>query len=25
MIPVGDAGRGPIEQVRAMLEAVPLP
>jgi MoxR-like ATPase len=25
MVPVGDAGRGPIEQVRAMLEAVPLP
>ena len=25
MIPVGDAGRGPLEQVRAMLEAVPLP
>jgi MoxR-like ATPase len=25
LIPVGDAGRGPIEQVRAMLEAVPLP
>ncbi|HUR87573.1 MAG TPA: MoxR family ATPase [Ramlibacter sp.] len=25
MIPVGEAGRGPIEQVRAMLEAVPLP
>ena len=25
MIPVGDAGRGAIEQVRAMLEAVPLP
>jgi MoxR-like ATPase len=25
MIPVGDAGRGPVEQVRAMLEAVPLP
>ena len=25
MIPVGDAGRGPIEQVRAMVEAVPLP
>jgi len=25
MIPVGDAGRGPIEQVKAMLEAVPLP
>jgi MoxR-like ATPase len=23
--PVSDAGRGPIEQVRAMLEAVPLP
>jgi MoxR-like ATPase len=25
MIPTGDAGRGPLEQVRAMLEAVPLP
>ncbi|HVZ45866.1 MAG TPA: MoxR family ATPase [Ramlibacter sp.] len=25
MIPVGDAGRGPIEQAKAMLEAVPLP
>ena len=25
LIPVGDAGRGPIEQVRAMVEAVPLP
>ncbi len=25
MIPVSDAGRGAIEQVRAMLEAVPLP
>ncbi|MEJ6023738.1 AAA family ATPase [Ramlibacter sp. PS4R-6] len=25
LMPVGDAGRGPIEQVRAMLEAVPLP
>lgn len=25
LIPVGDAGRGPIEQTRAMLEAVPLP
>jgi MoxR-like ATPase len=25
MVPVGEAGRGPIEQVRAMLEAVPLP
>ena len=25
LIPVSDAGRGPIEQVRAMLEAVPLP
>jgi MoxR-like ATPase len=24
MIPVGDAGRGSVEQVRAMLEAVPL-
>mgnify|MGYP006146587067 CR=1 FL=1 len=22
---VGDAGRGPVEQVRAMMEAVPLP
>jgi MoxR-like ATPase len=25
LLPVGDAGRGPTEQVRAMLEAVPLP
>jgi MoxR-like ATPase len=25
MIPVGDAGRGSVEQVRAMLAAVPLP
>lgn len=25
LLPVGDAGRGPAEQVRAMLEAVPLP
>jgi len=25
LIPVGDAGRGPVEQVRAMLDAVPLP
>lgn len=25
LIPVGDAGRGSIEQVRAMLDAVPLP
>jgi len=25
LTPVGDAGRGPLEQVRAMLEAVPLP
>lgn len=25
MIPVSDAGRGAVEQVRAMLEAVPLP
>ncbi|MBA2963710.1 MULTISPECIES: AAA family ATPase [Ramlibacter] len=25
LVPVGDAGRGPLEQVRAMLEAVPLP
>jgi len=25
LIPVGDAGRGPVEQVRAMVEAVPLP
>jgi MoxR-like ATPase len=24
LIPVGDAGRGAVEQVRAMLEAVPL-
>ena len=25
LIPVGDAGRGAVEQVRAMLAAVPLP
>ncbi|MBC7717713.1 MAG: AAA family ATPase, partial [Pseudorhodobacter sp.] len=25
LIPVGDAGRGSVEQVRAMLAAVPLP
>jgi MoxR-like ATPase len=25
LIPAGDAGRGPIEQVRAMVEAVALP
>ena len=25
LVPVGDAGRGPVEQVRAMVEAVPLP
>jgi MoxR-like ATPase len=25
LVPVGDAGRGPVEQVRAMMEAVPLP
>ena len=25
MVPVGDAGRGSVEQVRAMVEAVPLP
>ncbi|MBI2768744.1 MAG: MoxR family ATPase [Burkholderiales bacterium] len=25
LIPVSDAGRGPVEQVRAMVEAVPLP
>ena len=25
MIPVGDAGRGAVEQVRAMIDAVPLP
>ena len=25
MIPVSDAGRGPVEQVRAMIDAVPLP
>ncbi|WP_028602282.1 AAA family ATPase [Ottowia thiooxydans] len=25
MVPVGDAGRGAIEQVRAMIDAVPLP
>ena len=24
MIPVSDAGRGAVEQVRAMIEAVPL-
>ena len=25
LMPVGDAGRGSVEQVRAMLDAVPLP
>ena len=25
LIPVGDSGRGAVEQVRAMLQAVPLP
>ena len=25
LIPVSDAGRGAVEQVRAMIEAVPLP
>lgn len=25
LVPVGDAGRGAVEQVRAMIEAVPLP
>ncbi len=25
LIPIGDAGRGAVEQVRAMLDAVPLP
>ena len=25
LIPVRDAGRGPVDQVRAMLEAIPLP
>jgi len=25
LVPGGDAGRGPVEQVRALLEAVPLP
>jgi MoxR-like ATPase len=25
LVPIGDAGRGPVEQVRAMVEAVPLP
>jgi MoxR-like ATPase len=25
LVPVGDAGRGPVEQVRAMVDAVPLP
>lgn len=25
LVPVGNAGRGPVEQVRAMVEAVPLP
>jgi len=25
LLPVGDAGRGPMEQGRAMVESVPLP
>jgi MoxR-like ATPase len=25
LIPVSDAGRGAVEQVRAMVDAVPLP
>jgi MoxR-like ATPase len=25
LVPVGDAGRGAVEQVRAMVDAVPLP
>jgi MoxR-like ATPase len=25
LVPTGDAGRGPVEQVRAMIDAVPLP
>lgn len=25
LVPLGDAGRGPLEQVRAMVQAVPLP
>ncbi|GAB3665064.1 AAA family ATPase [Ramlibacter alkalitolerans] len=25
LVPTGDAGRGPMEQVRAMMQAVPLP
>jgi len=25
LTPVGDAGRGPVEQVRAMIDAIPLP
>ncbi|MGE8376639.1 MAG: AAA family ATPase, partial [Diaphorobacter nitroreducens] len=25
LVPVGDAGRGAVEQVRAMVESVPLP
>ena len=25
LVPVASAGRGPLEQVRAMIEAVPLP
>ncbi|MDU7589896.1 MAG: hypothetical protein E7K47_21405, partial [Acidovorax sp.] len=25
LVPVGDAGRGALEQVRAMVEATPLP
>jgi len=25
LVPVGDAGRGSVEQVRAMVESVPLP
>jgi MoxR-like ATPase len=25
LVPVGDAGRGAFEQVRAMVDAIPLP
>jgi MoxR-like ATPase len=25
LLPLGDAGRGAVEQVRALLDAVPLP
>ncbi|MEY4265833.1 MAG: hypothetical protein RIS90_368, partial [Pseudomonadota bacterium] len=24
LVPLGNAGRGPVEQVRAMMDAVPL-